>query len=80
VRILAGSIRRVLPVAFLTPAELFSAAGGLAAAIAIGAFFGQGHAVLISASEEGRRRRAAVGGLAGLIVMIGLFLYSVGGG
>ncbi len=38
---LAGSIRKVLPVAFDHSGDLFSGAGGFAAAIAIGAFIGQ---------------------------------------
>jgi hypothetical protein len=68
----------VLPAAFLiTPQGLISVAGGLAAAMAIGAFLGQVGAVLMSAAEDGRRLRTAEGGLAGLIVMIGLLLFSI---
>jgi hypothetical protein len=67
----------VLPVAFATPTELFLGAGGFAAAIAIGAFFGQVFAVLKSDSEEDRRRRTAETGLGGLIVIIGLILVSM---
>jgi hypothetical protein len=74
---LAGSIQRVLPVAFLSPDGLLTGAGGFAAAIAIGAFFGQARAVLGSASDEDRRRNTAAGGLAGLMVMIGLILFSM---
>jgi hypothetical protein len=74
---LAGSIRAVLPVAFYSPTELFLGAGGFAAAIAIGAFFGQVIAVLTSDSDEGRRRRTAEAGLGGLIVLIGLILASM---
>ena len=68
----------MLPVAFYSPTELFLGAGGLAAAIAIGAFFGQVAAVLAFDSDERRRRRTAEGGLGGLIVMIGLILASMG--
>jgi hypothetical protein len=67
----------VLPVAFLSPSGLLTGAGGLAAAIAIGAFFGQVVAVLTSSSEEVRRRRTAEGGIGGLLVMIGLILVSL---
>jgi hypothetical protein len=74
---LAGSIQRVLPVAFYSPTELFLGAGGFAAAIAIGAFFGQVIAVLTSDSDKGRRRRTAEAGLGGLIVLIGLILASM---
>jgi hypothetical protein len=74
---LAGSIPRVLPASFLlTREDLFSAAGGLAAAIAIGAFAGQAISILLSLSEESRRRRTAFGGFFGLAVMIGLILFS----
>ena len=70
----------MLPVAFLfTPQDLFSAAGGLAAAIAVGAFIGQVRAIADGSSDEDRRRRTAVGGLAGVIVLIGLFLVSING-
>jgi hypothetical protein len=74
---LAGSIPQVLPVAFYSPTALFLGAGGFAAAIAIGAFFGQVIAVLTSDSDEGRRRRTAEAGLGGLIVLIGLILASM---
>jgi hypothetical protein len=67
----------VLPVAFFSPTELFLGAGGFAAAIAIGAFFGQVLAVLTSGSDEGRRRRTTEGGLGGLAVLIGLILVSM---
>jgi hypothetical protein len=67
----------VLPVAFLlTPEDLFSGAGGIAAAIAIGAFAGQALAVVFSLPEHQRHRKTALGGLAGLLVMIGLILLS----
>jgi hypothetical protein len=74
---LAGSIRAVLPVAFLTPQELLSGAGGFAAAIAVGAFLGQVQAIASSASEEERRKATALGGLAGLLAIIGLILFSI---
>jgi hypothetical protein len=77
---LAGSIRVVLSVASLFTAEaLFSATGGLAAAIAVGAFLGQVDAIAHGSPEEDRRRRTAFGGLAGAIVLIGLFLLSKNG-
>ena len=66
----------MLPVAFLSTQELTSGAGGLAAAIAVGAFFGQVNAVLMLATDEGRREAIATGGLIGLLAMIGLILYS----
>ena len=70
----------MLPVAFLFTAEgLLSITGGLAAAIAVGAFMGQVFAVLGSSSEEVRRRRTALGGLAGAVVLIGLLLVSKNG-
>jgi hypothetical protein len=69
----------VLPVAFLTPEFLFSATGGLAPAIAIGGFLGQGLAIARSASDSARRRETAMGGVGGLIVFIGLILFSAGG-
>jgi hypothetical protein len=69
----------VLPVASLTSEVLFSAAGGIAAAIAIGAFIGQAWSVLASDSEQRRRRLTAGGGLAGLIAIIGLILLSANG-
>jgi hypothetical protein len=67
----------VLPVAFLlTREDLFSVTGGIAAAIAIGAFAGQALSVLLASSEQTRRRRTAIGGLFGLMVMIGLLQLS----
>jgi hypothetical protein len=62
-----------------TPESLFSATGGLAAAIAVGAFFGQVDAIVHRSSDEDRRRRTAFGGLAGAIILIGLFLVSKNG-
>jgi hypothetical protein len=77
---LAGSIHWVLPASLLyTPQDLVSAAGGLPAAIAIGAFFGQVRAIGKSSTEEDRRRKVALGGLAGAVVLIGLFLVSING-
>jgi ABC-type arginine transport system permease subunit len=73
---LTGSIRAVLPVAFLSVQDLTSTAGGLAAAIAIGAFIGQVFAVAAAATDEGRREAIATGGLIGLLAMIGLILLS----
>jgi hypothetical protein len=77
---LAGSIDEVLPVAFLiSPERLFSGAGGIAAAIAIGASVAQVFSVLGSASDQERRLRTALGGLFGLAMMIGLILLSASG-
>jgi hypothetical protein len=76
---LTGSIGEVQPTAILTPDHLFTGAGGLAAAIAIGGFLCQAWAVVKSASDSQRRRHTAIGGLAGLTVMIGLILYSISG-
>jgi ABC-type arginine transport system permease subunit len=73
---LADSIRAVLSAAFISLQDLTSAAGGLAAAIAIGAFIGQVLAVAVAAADEGRREAIAIGGLIGLLAMIGLILYS----
>jgi hypothetical protein len=73
---LAGSIRGVLPVAFISSQDLTATAGGLAAAIAIGAFIGQVFAIAVAASAEGRREAIATGGLIGLLAMIGLILFS----
>jgi len=70
---LAGSIPRVLPVAFAS-SELVSYVGGVAAAMAIGAFVGQSRPRSIKASDEERRRNTAVGGLIGIAVMIGFIL------
>jgi membrane associated rhomboid family serine protease len=74
---LAGSIQRVLPVAYLlSTQDLFSGAGGIAASIAIAGFLGQALAVARSSPDEQRRRLTAVLGVAGLGVMIGLILLS----
>jgi hypothetical protein len=74
---LAGSIRTVLPVAFISLGDLTSLAGGLAAAIAVGAFIGQALTAFGSGSDKKRRRDTAAGGFFGLAVMIVLFLLSV---
>jgi hypothetical protein len=77
---LAGSILRVLPVLFLFSREdLVSLTGGIAAAIAVGAFVGQAICVLLSSPEQSRRRYTAIGGLLGLGTMIGLILLSASG-
>jgi uncharacterized membrane protein YciS (DUF1049 family) len=74
---LAGSILGVLPAAlFFTREDLLAITGGIAAAIAVGAFAGQALAILFALSEPQRRRRTALGGLFGLGVMIGLILLS----
>jgi len=73
---LAGSIPRVLPVAFLSASNLPSIAGGLAAAIAVGAFIGQARSGFWQTTDDERRRHTAIGGLFGLALIIGLFLLS----
>jgi hypothetical protein len=73
---LAGSIRKVLPVAFISTQALSSLVGGVAAAIAIGAFIGQTLAVVASMDDRQRREAIAVGGLTGLLLMIGFILIS----
>ena len=78
---MAGSIRAVLPAAYLiSPDHLFSGAGGFAAAIAVGAFLGQVWAVASSMTTDERRDVIAMGGLIGLLIMIGLILLSVKSG
>lgn len=76
---MAGSIPQVLPAVLISPTNLFAAAGGIAAAIAIGGFAGQAIAIVRSVSEARRRAETAIGGFAALIVIIGLILYSKGG-
>jgi hypothetical protein len=56
--------------------ELTSVAGGIAAAIAVGAFLGQTLTTFGSASDRRRRRATGVGGLFGLGIMIGFILLS----
>jgi len=73
---LAGSIGEVLPAAFISVQELTTAVGGLAAAIAVGAFIGQALASFGPSSDRKRRRDTAVGGLLGLGLMTGLILLS----
>jgi hypothetical protein len=65
----------VLPVAFVT-SEFVSYVGGVAAAIAIGAFVGQSVSVFRPTTDLERRRYIALGGFAGLAALIGLFLFS----
>jgi hypothetical protein len=77
---LAGSIRKVLPVAFISLGDLTSVAGGLAAAIAVGAFIGQVLALAASLPDRDRREIIAAGGLIGLLAMIGLILLSAKSG
>jgi hypothetical protein len=67
----------VLPVAFLAPVEVFTGAGGLAAAIAVGGFFGQVISIALSVPDQERRELTAMGGCLGLLAMIGLILLSV---
>jgi hypothetical protein len=76
---LAGSIRKVLPVLLITPGDLFSGAGGFAAAIAIGAFIGQALDTLRPVSELRRRRFTAVGGFIGFLAFFGLIFLSANG-
>jgi hypothetical protein len=76
---LAGSIRAVLPAAFLSVQELTSLAGGFAAAIAVGAFIGQAVTAFRPATAMERRRFIAIGGAAGLLAMSGLIFLSVNG-
>lgn len=66
----------MLPVAFISLGDLTSSVGGLAAAIAIGAFIGQTFSSFRRASEQRRRRDAAAGGLFGLAIMTALILLS----
>jgi hypothetical protein len=73
---LAGSIGKVLPVAFISLGDLTSVAGGLAASIAIGAFLGQALAVAKAATDEQRRELIVSGGLFGFLAMIGFVLLS----
>jgi hypothetical protein len=70
----------VLPVLLLfTRDEVISLSGGVAAAIAVGAFIGQAISVLRSSPEKDRRRYTAIGGLLGLSALIGLILLSASG-
>lgn len=65
----------MLPVASLS-SEIISAAGGLAAAMALGVFLGQALPGSIRGSDEVRRRNTAVMGSFAIAVMTGLILYS----
>jgi hypothetical protein len=67
----------VLPAAFIAFQDLTSGAGGLAAAIAVGAFIGQAATGFRASTDRERRRLIAIGGLAGLTAMSGLFLLSI---
>jgi hypothetical protein len=73
---LAGSIRKVLPVAFSSISTLTSIAGGLAASIAVGAFIGQSLSLFRPTTELERRRYIALGGFLGMALLIALFLFS----
>lgn len=64
----------MLPAAFLGPAELFTGAGGLASAIAVGGFLGQVLAILLVVTDQERHEITAIGGCIGLLAMIGLIL------
>jgi hypothetical protein len=64
----------VLPAAFISVSNLTSVAGGIAAAIAVGAFIGQ--ALTVPRAEQARREAIATGGLIGFLTMIGLILFS----
>jgi hypothetical protein len=66
----------VLPVAFSSVSDLTSITGGMAAAIAIGAFIGQSLSLVRPMTELERRRYTALGGFLGLAALIGLFLFS----
>ena len=66
----------MLPVAFLTPTDFFTGAGGLAAAIAVGGFFGQVISIALLASDQERREITALGGCIGFLAMIGLIALS----
>jgi hypothetical protein len=72
-----GSTSRVLPTAFVA-SEIISAIGGIAAAMALGVFFGQVLPSSIKGSDEVRRRNTAVAGLIGISAMTGLILFSNG--
>jgi hypothetical protein len=73
---LAGSIQKVLPVAFSSVSTLTSIAGGLAASIAVGAFIGQSLSLFRPTTELERRRYIALGGFLGMALLIALFLFS----
>lgn len=66
----------MLPVAFSSIPTLTSIAGGLAAAIAVGAFIGQSLSLFEPTTELERRRYIALGGFLGMALLIALFLFS----
>ena len=68
----------MLPAVLTHVSDLTSIVGGLAAAIAVGAFIGQSLTSFSPAPERRRRRDTAVGGLLGLMVMSGFILLSAG--
>jgi hypothetical protein len=74
---LAGSIGAVLPASFISVDRLTSIVGGIAAAIAIGAFLGQALGTLRPVPDLRRRRLTAVGGFLGLALMSGFIFLSV---
>jgi hypothetical protein len=65
----------VLP-ALIVISEITADTGGIAAAMAIGAFIGQAVPGSINGSPEERRRYTAIGGFSGMAAMIGLILFS----
>lgn len=67
----------MLPVA-ITTSELISAVGGVAAAMALGVFFGQVLPSSIKGSDVVRRRNTALAGLFAIAAMTGLILCSNG--
>jgi hypothetical protein len=72
---LAGSICGVLPALLFSAQDLFSGAGGFAAAVAIGAFIGQARSGFQATTEQERRRDIAIGGFIGMALLIGLILF-----
>ncbi len=65
----------MLPAVILI-SEITSDVGGVAAALAIGAFAGQAHPSAMKGSTVQRRRYTAVGGFIGMAAMIGIILLS----
>lgn len=66
----------MLPAAFTSVNDLTSFVGGLAAAIAVGAFIGQALETINPGSDLRRRRFIAIGDFTGFLVLIGLILFS----
>jgi hypothetical protein len=66
----------VLPAVLSSQQDLFSLAGGVAAAIAVGAFIGQARSGFRPLTEQERRRDIAIGGFCGLAALIALILLS----